>query len=77
MKLPNDKVQLAYLKRCTILCEAFVAERMESHVCKLKTSMVKQTPRCWNMSIDAHLRRIRFIQVFISLFIHLQRERLL
>ena len=44
--------------------EGFVSEGEEHLVCRLKKSIYgfKQSPRCWNIALDAHLKKIGFIQ---------------
>ena len=44
--------------------EGFVVERKEDLVCKLKMSLygLKQSPRCWNFRLDAHLKGMGFVQ---------------
>ena len=44
--------------------EGFVAEGREQLVCKLKRSIygLKQSPRCWNSTIDGYLKQLGFLQ---------------
>ncbi len=44
--------------------EGFVEEGKEHLVCKLKQSLygLKQSPRCWNSTLDAHLKRMGYVQ---------------
>ena len=44
--------------------EGFVVEGKEDLVCKLKMSLygLKQSPRCWNFTLDAHLKGMGFVQ---------------
>ena len=45
--------------------EGFVAKGQEHLVCQLKKSLygLKQSPRCWNIALDKHLKGIGFVQV--------------
>jgi hypothetical protein len=45
--------------------EGFVAKEQEHLVCRLKKSLygLKQSPRCWNIALDQHLKGLGFIQV--------------
>ena len=40
--------------------EGFVREGKENLVCHLKKSIygLKQSPRCWNIALDDHLKKI-------------------
>ena len=42
----------------------FVVEGKEHLVCKLKQSLygLKQSPRCWNSTLDAHLKGMGYVQ---------------
>ena len=42
----------------------FVVEGKENLVCKLKQSLygLKQSPRCWNSTLDAHLKGMGYVQ---------------
>lgn len=53
--------------------EGFVVKGKEHLVCRLKHSLygLKQSPRCWNHTLDAYLKRLRFLQS-ILVSIHLQ-----
>ena len=44
--------------------EGFVVEGKEHMVCRLKQSLygLKQSPRCWNSTLDAHLKNMGYIQ---------------
>ena len=44
--------------------EGFVVEGKEHLVCKLKQSLygLKQSPRCWNSMLDAHLKGMGYVQ---------------
>ena len=44
--------------------EGFVEEGKEHLVCKLKQSLygLKQSPRCWNSTLDAHLKGMGYVQ---------------
>ena len=44
--------------------EGFVVEGQENLVCKLKCSLygLKQSPRCWNVTLDARLKEMGFQQ---------------
>ena len=44
--------------------EGFVEKGKESFVCRLKKSIygLKQSPRCWNTALDAHLKKMKFVQ---------------
>ena len=44
--------------------EGFVEEGKEHLVCKLKQSLygLKQSPRCWNYTLDAHLTSMGYVQ---------------
>ena len=44
--------------------EGFIVQRKENLVCKLKHSMygLKQSPRCWNATVDQQLKCMGFIQ---------------
>ena len=44
--------------------KGFVSEQEKQHVCRLKKSIygLKQSPRCWNTSLDTHLKEMGFIQ---------------
>ena len=44
--------------------EGFIEEGKDNLVCRLKKSIygLKQSPRCWNIAIDDHLRKMKFIQ---------------
>ena len=44
--------------------EGFVAEGREHLVCKLRRSIygLKQSPRCWNFTLDSYLKKIGFLQ---------------
>ena len=44
--------------------EGLVVKGKESFVCKLKHSLygLKQSPRCWNSALDAHLKSIGFVR---------------
>ena len=44
--------------------EGFVVEGKEHLVCKLKQSLygLKQSPRCWNFTLDAHLKSMGYVQ---------------
>ena len=44
--------------------EGFVKKGKENFVCRLKKSIygLKQSPRCWNMALDDHLKRKKFKQ---------------
>lgn len=44
--------------------EGFVTEGREKLVCKLKRSLygLKQSPRCWNQTLDSELKKMGFVQ---------------
>ena len=44
--------------------EGFVVEGKEHLVCRLKQSLygLKQSPRCWNSTLDAHLKDMGYVQ---------------
>ena len=44
--------------------EGFVVDGKEHLVCKLKQSLygLKQSPRCWNSTLDAHLKGMGYVQ---------------
>ena len=44
--------------------EGFVEEGKEHLVCTLKQSLygLKQSPRCWNYTLDAHLKSMGYVQ---------------
>ena len=42
--------------------EGFAAKGQEDLVCKLKRSILKQSPRCWNSALDNQLKRMGFVQ---------------
>ena len=44
--------------------EGFIEEGREHLVCRLKKSIygLKQSPRCWNIAIDNHLKKMNFVQ---------------
>ncbi len=44
--------------------EGFVVEGQENLVCKLKRSLygLKQSPRCWNATLDEFLKKLGFLQ---------------
>ena len=44
--------------------EGFVVEGKEHMVCRLKQSLygLKQSPRCWNSTLDAHLKDMGYVQ---------------
>ena len=44
--------------------EGFIEEGREHLVCQLKKSIygLKQSPRCWNITIDNHLNKMNFVQ---------------
>ena len=44
--------------------EGFVEKGKESFVCRLKKNIygLKQSPHCWNTALDAHLKKMKFIQ---------------
>ncbi len=44
--------------------EVFVEEGKEHLVCKLKQSLygLKQSPRCWNSTLTAHLKGMGYVQ---------------
>ena len=44
--------------------EGFVVEGQENLVCKLKRSLygLKQSPRCWNSTLDEYLRQLKFVR---------------
>ena len=44
--------------------EGFIAEGEEHLVCKLKRSLygLKQSPRCWNATLDEYLKELGFLQ---------------
>ena len=44
--------------------KGFIADGQEHLVCKLKRSIygLKQSPRCWNSTLDNYLKRIGFLQ---------------
>ena len=51
-------------KNCTKQPEGFVEEGKEHLLCKLKQSLygLKQSPRCWNYTLDAHLKSMGYVQ---------------
>ena len=70
MKLHQMDVKTAFLNG-ELLEEAFIrqpegfAEQGKEHlVCRLKKSIygLKQSPRCWNIAIDDHLKKMNFTQ---------------
>ena len=70
MKLHQMDVKTAFLNG--ELCEevfyrqpeGFTVEGKENFVCQLKKSIygLKQSPWCWNIAIDEHLKKIKFVQ---------------
>ena len=44
--------------------EGFVTKGQEHLVCRLKKSLygLKQSPRCWNIGLDKHLKGLGFVQ---------------
>ncbi|KAF2365351.1 Reverse transcriptase RNA-dependent DNA polymerase [Trinorchestia longiramus] len=44
--------------------EGFLSEGKENFVCKLNKSLygVKQSPKCWNIALDGHLKQLGFKQ---------------
>ena len=56
--------------------EGFVEKGNEAKVCKLKKSIygLKQSPRCWNYTIDAHLKNMRFAQTMSDPCIYVSKE---
>ena len=46
------------------LPEGYEVEGKEYLVCRLKRSIycLKQSPRCWNMALDSHLKEMGFTQ---------------
>ena len=44
--------------------EGFIEKDKENLVCRLKKSIygLKQSPRCWNIAIDDHLKKMKFVQ---------------
>lgn len=56
--------------------DGFVEEGKESLVCKLKKSIyeLKQTPRCWNCSLDDSLKRLGFVQTSGDSCIYVKSE---
>ena len=44
--------------------EGFVEKGKENLVCRLKRSIygLKQSPRCWNATLDDHLKKMKFVQ---------------
>ena len=44
--------------------EDFVVKNKEDLVCKLKRSIygLKQSPRCWNSTLNCHLKEMGFVQ---------------
>ena len=79
LKLHQLDVSTAFLNGEEVYMEqleSFVAEGQERLVCKLKRSIygLKQSPRCWNATLDAYLKTIGFLQstsdpcVYISAF---------
>ena len=42
----------------------FVCQGKEEHVCRLKKSIygLKQSPRCWNLTLDTCLKKLNFVQ---------------
>ena len=56
--------------------EGFVEEGKEHLVCKLKQSLygLKQSPRCWNYTLDAHLKSMGYAQSTSDLCIYTSSE---
>ena len=44
--------------------EGFVSAGREHLVCRLKKGIygLKQSPRCWNTTLDSHLKELGFVQ---------------
>ena len=44
--------------------KGFIVDGQEHLVCKLQCSIygLKQSPRCWNSTLDSYLKRIGFLQ---------------
>lgn len=53
--------------------DGFVKKGEEPLVCKLKRSIygLKLSPRCWNQTLDAHLKKMGFVQSTSSLYLYL------
>lgn len=58
--LNGDLEEEVYMKQP----EGFVVKGKEHFVCKLKRSLygLKQTPRCWNTTLDIQLKKMGFTQ---------------
>ncbi len=57
----NGKLEeLVYMKQP----EGYTTEKNKHHVCRLRRSIygLKQSPRCWNVTIDEHLKSLGFLQ---------------
>ena len=53
----------------------FVCQGKEKHVCKLKKSIygLKQPPHCWNLILDAYLKKLKFVQTASNPCIYYRR----
>jgi len=56
----NGRLEDVYMKQP----EGFVVEGKENLVCKLKQSLygLKQSPKCWNSTLDTHLKGMGYVQ---------------
>ena len=67
MKLHQMDVKTAFLNGEEVFIqqpEEFIEQGKEHLVCRLKKSIygLKQSPRCWNIAIDDHLKKMNFTQ---------------
>ena len=57
--------------------EGFVEKGKENLVCRLKKSIygLKQSPRCWNIAIDDHLKKMKFTQTEGDPCLYVSRDK--